>query len=344
MPLVYESSGGGGSGTAVISGSTTYEYGALASVAAISSSQTIPVLDGITYKKATVGQLWSGINTTFFPTTVITSIGSLDTRILSLENKNVKAQWYYTITAGQTGTISVTAVTTIPSAVIDLDQWPAGVDALLSTIESGQITFEPPEDITGRHITTEFSGSGTYLFDGIPNTYPVALIFAYTCKLTDFNEAKALNDYEIDQVDGRIPDVSSVATVPSIWSDSTGGVLKVLISAGRTLTIKDDNSLSVSFTHADFGGGSKLIGVCPANLYIQSITLDITTLFNGGAQILCGDAGANGRFMAAVDNYPGLVGKYAVYPDYFYAAETNISLYFGGAPTTGAGTVIVYFN
>jgi hypothetical protein len=117
---------------------------------------------------------------------------SLNSRVESLEDKNVKCTWYEVINNGTSGTL-----TPPTNGTILLDQWAAGVDALASNISGGMPTFESPVTATGVTVTATLDASGNWTLVGTPSIYPVAVIYAYTIAMSNLNSAYALGGLEV---------------------------------------------------------------------------------------------------------------------------------------------------
>jgi len=117
------------------------------------------------------------------------SLTFLTDSITALEDTYVKAIWFESISSGTSGTFSAPT-----GGTIVLNEWAAGVDALVSGIDSGVPTFEPVLDTEGVQVSATLDTSGNWTLSGVPvNGYPVSIIYAYTVKFTDFDFSKTLN-------------------------------------------------------------------------------------------------------------------------------------------------------
>ena len=113
-------------------------------------------------------------------------------------NQTVKAQFFATISAGTTtGTISKPASGGADVAFV-MDEWGTDTDALLSTLDNGKPTFSTPTTVAGVAITTTFNTAGEFTFSGTPSpAADIALIYVYTCYLTNLNPAEVLFESEL---------------------------------------------------------------------------------------------------------------------------------------------------
>lgn len=109
--------------------------------------------------------------------------------------------------------------------------------------------------------------------------------------------------------------------------------------------VVDAGTLTTTLTHAN--GTQTVIGNISNGSKVQSVTVDVTTAFDGSAPTLTiGDASDNDRLMT--DDYLDLteVGTYEVQPNYVYsnATDTNILAYFGAdSSTTGTAVITISY-
>lgn len=101
-------------------------------------------------------------------------------------------------------------------------------------------------------------------------------------------------------------------------------------------------SIETSFDFNDALAGEKLIGVCLAGKIVLKTVVIITTEFDDIVLITVGDAAAQGRLVVAADVNSDQTGTYDVDSNYKYVGDTEITIYFSGTPTQGAGQVIAY--
>ncbi len=107
---------------------------------------------------------------------------TIDPRVTNLENNEYKIT-YFTEISSSTGTIIIPT-----GATILLDQLQSGEDAYVSTIQNGQPTGDFPQTGGGATVdVTSFDALGNYTLSGIPNSYPVALIYILKIKAKDYS-------------------------------------------------------------------------------------------------------------------------------------------------------------
>lgn len=104
-------------------------------------------------------------------------------------------------------------------------------------------------------------------------------------------------------------------------------------------------NVQATVSYADFPGPVSL-GILAAGKVVEKAVLDIQTEFDGGVQLIVGDAAAHGRLMPADVNLPEVAGVYVSEVNCMYGADTAVYLYFIGAvpPTVGSLRAIVYFS
>jgi len=117
-------------------------------------------------------------------------------RIRTLENKDVRAEFYEQLTAveGVSGTI------TLPTgATLLVDSWQDSYEGVVTTITDGQL---PDQDFAreadGTIITVDYldNGDGTadYTLSGTPSAWPVAILYEYSVAWVDYDITKDLNN------------------------------------------------------------------------------------------------------------------------------------------------------
>ena len=122
------------------------------------------------------------------------------------------------------------------------------------------------------------------------------------------------------------------------------GHLTLIGTADSAVT--DAGSLTVTLLHSN--GAQTVIGNVSNGSKIQSVTVDVTTQFNGSAPTLTiGDASDNDRLMT--DDYLDLTetGTYEVQPNYVYSntTDTNVLAYFDAdSSTTGTAVITVSYS
>lgn len=96
-----------------------------------------------------------------------------------------------------------------------------------------------------------------------------------------------------------------------------------------------------------FGDSSPVvIGGVLAGRTVQSVTVNVTTAFDGaGAALTVGDAGDADVLMEAAGNDPSTIGIYRTHPmvKYVGATDVKVTITPGSGATTGAATITVVF-
>lgn len=125
------------------------------------------------------------------------NITALTARVVILENNVYKVAYFASVNAAS-GTI------TIPTgATILTDQFPGGVDALVSTISVGQPTGINP--VTGGGTTvdvTSFDALGNFVLNGTPSAFPVAIIYQLSIAAKDWSNLTTANILEYEAILG----------------------------------------------------------------------------------------------------------------------------------------------
>lgn len=125
-------------------------------------------------------------------------LSSVESDLATLKNNEVKVTYYSEISS-DAGTI------TLPTgAVILLDEYPGGVDALVSKIIGGEPNGENPVTALGAIVdVTSFDALGNFVLSGVPVSYPVALIYVIKIKSFDWHNLdldKIIDYYILDVV------------------------------------------------------------------------------------------------------------------------------------------------
>lgn len=81
----------------------------------------------------------------------------------------------------------------------------------------------------------------------------------------------------------------------------------------------------------------------PANSVVNSCELDITTLYSAGATITVGNSSSSTAYMGTADSTPQVVNLYGAPQDTVNTSASVINVVIAGAPTTGAGFLIVRY-
>lgn len=121
---------------------------------------------------------------------------AIESRITNLENNEFKVAYFASVSSNS-GTI------TIPTgATILLNQFPGGVDAYVSTIDTGQPTGKNPVTAGGVIVdVATFDASGNYTLTGVPNGYPVAIIYILKIDAKDWANLTTDNIIEYEKFD-----------------------------------------------------------------------------------------------------------------------------------------------
>lgn len=118
----------------------------------------------------------------------------LTERIVHLEDTYVKSTYFEQIDSGTAGTVAPP----VTGATFVMDEWSAGVDAIVSAMDSGKPTLESPRDSGGNIITAAFNAAGEYSLSDTPVSYPVALIYVYRCKFKNHDDTKTIYESELE--------------------------------------------------------------------------------------------------------------------------------------------------
>jgi len=97
----------------------------------------------------------------------------LNSRLTTLEEQYELVEYYYTISAGTTGTV------TIPTGyTIEMDRFANGIDAILAKEGTdARPTDEAVYTSLGIIVSTTLAANGDYVFSGIPSGYNVCIIY-----------------------------------------------------------------------------------------------------------------------------------------------------------------------
>jgi hypothetical protein len=138
------------------------------------------------------------------------------------------------------------------------------------------------------------------------------------------------------------------AVVDTLVKLPIGTVNQVLQSNGTTATWVTLPStagaiLSISADIAFGGGATQLIGTIPAGGRVIKVSIDVTAAFDAAATFVVGDAGVTNRLMIAAANDPQEVMLFSTDLNNLYGATTVVNATMTGAPTVGAGRVIVQY-
>lgn len=156
------------------------------------------------------------------------------TRLQTLENNEIKVA-YFTEINSNTGTIVIPT-----GATILLDQFSGGVDALVSTISTGQPTGKNPVTAGAAIVdVASFDASGNYTLTGIPNAYPVALVYILKIDAKDWSNLTTANILEWENY-------TYTGTAPLVVNANTR-----VISMQQAGPLQDGYLTSIDWTNFD---------------------------------------------------------------------------------------------
>lgn len=174
------------------------------------------------------------------------SLVALTARVVILEDNVYKLNYWASISASS-GTITAPTGSTIL-----LDQVAGGVDALLSTIDTGIPTGDLPQTAGLADVdVATFDASGNYTLDGTPSAYPVALIYWISIPADLFYTLDI--DYTlVGQIDRAGSDLSQlfVQDGNSFAEDAvlgTNDTFSLIFKTDNTTAITIDSSQNVEF-------------------------------------------------------------------------------------------------
>ena len=155
-------------------------------------------------------------------------IVGLQTRIVALEDKYVKALWYAEIGSGTSGTI-----TPPTNGTIVLNEWGNDVDAVTSTIVTGKKPdFVSAKTSAGAIVTATLGSNGAWTISGSPSAYPIAIVYVYEIKLINFDRAYSLYEEEFGQSTNPTDSPSFVGLILSGLTQS----VPIVTDANKALT------------------------------------------------------------------------------------------------------------
>lgn len=136
---------------------------------------------------------------------------SLGKRVTALEDKNVNFEYWEEISSGLTGTI----VPPTGSSFV-LDQWPGDVDAVVSTVDTGNVPDgEFARTAGGAIVTVTLDSGGNFVISDTPSSFPVAIIYPATVPFALFDSTTVLGQPELDEGSIRAPSLDPHGTVSS---------------------------------------------------------------------------------------------------------------------------------
>jgi hypothetical protein len=142
--------------------------------------------------------------------------------------------------------------------------------------------------------------------------------------------------------------IVGAATVNTLTKIAIGTTGQVLQSNGTTATwvtlpSTSGDVVTISADIAFGGGATQLIGTIPAGGRVIKVSIDVTTAFDAAATFVVGDSGLTSRLMIAAANDPQEIMLFSTDLNNLYGSATVVNATMTGAPTVGAGRVIVQF-
>ena len=229
---------------------------------------------------------------------------SLTTRVENLEDQYELIQYYYTIAAGTTGSV------TIPTGyTIELDRFADGIDGVITKIGTdSRPTNQAAYTSTGVIISTTLDSSGAYVLSGIPSAYSVCLVYylkgqvKYHDNLTFANILDS-SEYLVTpaQVDAMKFTTAGAYVKPTYTDNGNGSVtigtgeyvlytngttnppVKYTI-AGGTFTCTDQYN---NYLVANYNSGTPVVSMSTSRANIDQITvIPIYTIFRNGTTLV----------------------------------------------------------
>lgn len=204
-------------------------------------------------------------------------IGTLPTRVSSLETKYVRSTRFEIISSGTSG-----AVTLPTGSTVVLDDFGGTVDAIAAQVTSGRPIFENVRDAGSVIITTTFDASGNYVLSGTPSSYPVAIVYRVRQTLLNFNgtDSNIIGEYNIENG----VDLHASTHLPSGIDPLTTAAPTTNLNGSTTNATGSANSLARSdHTHAIDSATTLVAGLMSAS---DKTKLNAITGTNTGDQTI----------------------------------------------------------
>lgn len=99
-----------------------------------------------------------------------------------------------------------------------------------------------------------------------------------------------------------------------------------------------------SFDFQDFVSGSKSIGVIGGNYLINRVVIEVTQVFDSGAQLSVGTAASHGLLMTTDENDLSLMTSVEKEPNYRNTISQTFSVFLTGTPTQGQASVYLSYS
>ena len=159
---------------------------------------------------------------------------NLNDRLTILEEQYELVEYYYTVTSGTTGTVSIPTGYTI-----EMDRFTNGIDAIVAKEGTdSRPTDEAVYTSLGVIISTTLAANGNYVFSGIPSGYNVCIVYylkgqrKYRSNLVYNNLANPDEFIPINPITGsgttnKVPKFTASKTLGNSNIEDTGTIVKI---------------------------------------------------------------------------------------------------------------------
>jgi hypothetical protein len=160
---------------------------------------------------------------------------------------------------------------------------------------------------------------------------------------------------DITARDALVPNVGDIAHVLDASGDPanagtgefadylwTGSAWQCIATQASART--DALTQSIPISNSNFvGDGDDLVGTVGNGTRVVEVSIEVTTVFDGSADITIGDAANNSRLLDNSEVDLQTLGVYVVYPVYQFdsAEDTDVLVYYTGSPTQGAAKITI---
>lgn len=203
--------------------------------------------------------------------------GSLLSRVVYLEDNEYKVTYYSSVNSATGAVVKPT------NSTIMLDQYPGGIDALVSKINV-KPTGENPQTGLGAIVdVTSFDSLGNYTLSGTPSSFPVAIIYTIKIKAVDFQNINLENVLDWSTEDNSKDTGLSNFRSTAISTNINNADYEVKVTAtGTTQTLPTAVGISgKSFSiKKSFAGGSVIVNTTSSQTIDGTLTRTLTGLAN----------------------------------------------------------------
>jgi len=229
----------------------------------------------------------------------------------------VRALWFESIASGTTGTVGAP----VSGATFVMDQWSAGVDALVSQMSGGLPTFQSAVTAGSVIVTATFDEDGNYTLSGTPSAYPVALVYVYRVQFQYYDDSYSLGEAEVFgdpylKIASNLSDLDNAATARGNLGLTIGSTVQAYdagLASIAGLTTEADRMLYTTAPDVYAVGILTAAGralLDDANAEVQRSTLGLGTIVTQNANavaltggnidgiIIGGTTAAAGTFLA----------------------------------------------